>query len=131
MKNYWKWILGIVIVLVVLFGLGIGSRLLMVNYLPHQTFDLDNYGFPMMGGRGFSPFGGMMHSGGGFMFLGWLVPLALVGLVVYGAYRLGTRKSPGSQAPLPPAAAPLRTCTKCGQQVEAGWNHCASCGKKL
>jgi zinc-ribbon domain len=129
MKNFWKWILGIVIVLVVLFGLGIGARLLMVNFLPARAVELEGFRSPMMGGRGFDNFG-MMHHGGGFMFLGWLVPLLLVGLVAYGAYRLGKRKS--FQAPLPPAAAaPLRTCPKCGSQVQEGWNNCANCGRKL
>ena len=36
MKNFWKWILGIVIVLVVLFVLGIGGRLLMLQAVPCQ-----------------------------------------------------------------------------------------------
>jgi hypothetical protein len=80
----------------------------------------------MMGARGFSPFGGMMSFGGGFMTLGWLFPLVLVGLLAYGAYRLGKRTLP-TEAPRTPAAA----CPKCGQPVQDGWNHCASCGRKL
>ena len=138
MKNFWKWILGIVIVLVVLFGLGIGSRLLMGNFLPAGAVDFDGLRHPMMGNRGFDypggtlPYQGMMHFGGGFMLLGWLVPLLLVGLLAYGAYRLGIRKSSFSQTPLPPAApAPVRTCPKCGMQVQEDWNNCASCGRKL
>lgn len=130
MKNFWNWILGIVIVLVILFGLGIGARLLMANLYPAAVDGYYGFQHPMMGGRGFSPFGGMMSFGGGFMMLGWLVPLALVGLLAYGAYYLGKRNLPPvapPQAPLAPSAA----CPKCGQPVQAGWNHCASCGKKL
>jgi hypothetical protein len=132
MKKAWKWILGILIVLVVLFGLGIGARLLMANFLPARIGDFDGFRSPMMGGRGFDRGGGIMHFGGGFMLLGWLIPLALFGLLVYGAYRLGMRKSPASQVPLPPVApVQVRTCTKCGQQVQEGWKNCANCGKKL
>jgi hypothetical protein len=138
MKNYWKWILGIVIILVVLVGLGIGARLLMANFLPGVSADVDGFRSPMMGGRGFDHFGGrmpflgMMHFGGSFMMLGWLFPLLLLGLLAYGAYRLGMRKSLSNQAPLAPVApASVRTCTKCGQQVQDGWNNCPNCGKKI
>ncbi|MEW6093900.1 MAG: zinc ribbon domain-containing protein [Chloroflexota bacterium] len=126
MKNFWKWILGIIVVLVVLFGLGIGARLLMANFYPAYSGGYYGYNHPMMGGGGFSPFGGMMSFGGGFMMLGWLVPLILIGLVVYGVYSLGKRTPPAAPPP-----APFATCPKCGQPVQAGWNHCASCGKKL
>jgi hypothetical protein len=127
MKNFWKWILGIIIVLVILFGLGIGARLLMANLYPASSGGYYGYHHPMMGGGGFSPFGGMMSFGGGFMLLGWLVPLILIGLVVYGVYSLGKRTPP----PVAPPPAPFATCPKCGQPVQAGWNHCANCGRKL
>jgi zinc-ribbon domain len=126
MKNFWKWVLGIVIVLVVLFGLGIGARLLLGNFMPHARVGFEGFRSPMMGGRGFN------HFGGGFMLLGWLIPLVLVGLLAYGAYWLGQRKSSANQTPLPPVEpAPVRTCTKCGQQIQEGWNNCPNCGKKI
>jgi hypothetical protein len=151
MKNFWKWILGIVIVLVVLFGLGIGSHLLMRAIYPATagvevegvtprmmvrvtgSGDLEEFTSPMViGGRGITSYGGMMHPGGGFMRLGWLVPLALIGLVIYGAYRLGIRKNQVVVTPAAPAAnAAVRTCARCGQPVQEGWNNCASCGRKL
>jgi hypothetical protein len=95
--------------------------------------DLEEFTAPMViGGGGITAYGGMMHRGGMFMRLGWLVPLALLGLVIYGAYRLGTRKNQVVAAPVAAAVqTPVHTCTKCGQPVQEGWNHCASCGRKL
>ena len=85
----------------------------------------------MMGGRGLIGIG-MPHRSFGFMGSGLLLPLALIGLVIYGAYRLGTRKNnvvetPTVQSPV----AQVRTCDKCGSVVQEGWNHCANCGRKL
>jgi len=133
MKNFWKWILGIVIVLVVFFGLGIGARLLMANLYPAAAGDGVIYGLhrPMMGGRGFDGYGGMMSFGGGSMTFGWLVPVLLVGALVYGAFYFGSRRAaiPAPQTPAVPES--LRTCPKCGHMVQEGWNHCAACGRKL
>jgi len=136
MKTVWKWVLGIVIVLVVIAALGVGARLLMANYLPRVSADVDGFNFPMMGGRGYDHFGGMRifgggmrMFGGGFGMFGGLLPLVLLGLLVYGAYHLGTRKfmaQPGTVVP-----ATVRTCTKCGQQVQETWNNCPNCGKKI
>lgn len=133
MNNFWKWILGIVIVLVVLFGLGVGARLLLANTLPPPAGGFPGFPHPMMGGRGFDRAGGLLPFGGLLMFgMGtrWLLSLLLVGLLAYGAYRLGVHKSPASQETLPPPV-PLRTCTGCGREVQSGWNHCAHCGKKI
>ena len=129
MKNFWKWILGIVVILVVLFVLGVGARLLMVKYLPLTAVGFDGIRSPMiMGGRGFVGIG-MPHTNVGFMSSGWLIPLVLIGLVIYGAYRLGARRTEVNQ--VPPAPAPVPTCASCGAPVQEGWNHCASCGSKL
>jgi len=50
---------------------------------------------PMMGGRGFSRFGGWMPFGLGFMFLGGLlrliIPLGVLALVAWLFYQLGRR----------------------------------------
>jgi hypothetical protein len=103
----------------------------------------------VQGGCAMSNFGagrggrGMMRFGGGFMgfgmFFAWLVPLALLGLLVYGAFRWGQRKhAAASVAPAATAgespvvdAAPARMCPKCGYAVQDGWQHCANCGKRL
>lgn len=130
MNKTWKWILGIVLVLVVL------AAVIILPIVFHNVFgwgDFQRAGFdrdfrmPMMGGGGFS------HFGGGFMMIGmglrFFLPLVVIGLLGYGAYRLGKRNA----TPVLPAApvAPAQTCPKCGQVVQAGWNNCASCGKKL
>ena len=149
MKNFWKWILGIVIVLVVLFGLGIGSHLLMRAIYPSTAVQVDGFTPPMMvrvdrpsdleeftapmviGGRGLVGIG-MPHRSLGFMRLGLLVPLALIGLVIYGAYRLGTRRNTVVETPtVQTPVAQVRTCDKCGSIVQDGWNNCANCGRKL
>ena len=55
MNNFWKWVLGIVIVLVVLFGLGIGSHLLMRAVYPGTAVGVERFTSPMMvrvGGAG-------------------------------------------------------------------------------
>lgn len=123
MKNFWKWILGIVIVLVVLFGLGVGARLLLGNILPGADGAVEGLRPHMMGGWSF----GRMHPFGGFMRLGGLLPLILVGLLAYGAYWLGKRKHATTQAPLPEAA----KCANCSQPVQSGWNNCPNCGEKI
>ena len=73
----------------------------------------DNRGGPMMGGRsGFNR--GFMPFGFGFMFIGgllrMLVPLALLGLLLYGVYRLGKRDGlravPVTAVPVSAPAAP-------------------------
>jgi hypothetical protein len=133
MKTFWKWILGIVIVLVVLAGLGIGTRLLMVNYLPEARLgfgDLDGFHGQMMRGRGFGLIGGMMPFGGGFHMLGGFFPLLLLGLLFYGVYRLGRHGSLAHNGGTPSPAV-VKTCTKCGHQVQETWNNCPNCGKKL
>lgn len=125
MKKAWKWILGIVLVLVVIAAF-IVVPLVLHNVLGYGFYDRD---FSMMGGHGAMPyFGGFMMLGMG---LRWLVPLALIGLLAYGAYRYGQRKAVPAVAPVAAPAVPEQPCPKCGQPVQAGWNNCANCGKKL
>ena len=159
MKKAWKWILGIIIVLVVVAAL-IAVPFVMRNYMAtnfsfratQQTAPgatpqapganpqapngfrgpmmrgnnngqqgqfpggFDGRRGPMMGsGRGFSYFGGFAPFGFGFMFLGGLlrlIPLLLLGLLLYGVYQLGKRAgvrstyvpTPVSPQPAPPTA---------------------------
>jgi hypothetical protein len=133
MKNIWKWILGIILVLVVVTAL-VAVPFIMRNTMAanfsiqaaqqsqtapeanpqgnggpmmNRNFDgqrqgpggFGNQRGPMMGNgrnfeRGFSRFGGFAPLGFGFMFLGGLlrlIPLALLGLLLYGVYQLGKR----------------------------------------
>ena len=139
MKNIWKWILGIILILVVVVAL-VAVPFIMRNAMT-TNFSLratqqqaapganpqapgvnpqgnggpmknrnfggqrqgpGGFGYqrgPMMGNgrnfeRGFPRFGGFAPFGFGFMFLGGLlrlIPLALLGLLLYGVYQLGKR----------------------------------------
>ena len=151
MKKVWKWILGIVIVLVVV-GVLVAAAFAFrgaMNYnfragvMPHERawngHSFEGYpggrypmgpGMGMPGGRGYS------HFGGGFLFLGLIfraiIPLGLLALLVYGAYWLGKRKNAPSIVPTTPIPAPVSThaCDKCGNTVQDDWRNCPYCGKK-
>ena len=143
MNKTWKWILGILIVLVIV------AALVTLAFVFHnrigegvglRNFPDRDWRHPMMGYRGMLPFAG------GWMFFGMglvrLIPLVLLGLLVYGAYRLGTRKSSASTAastavtpPVPPVPPELvvpatHACAKCGSTVQDDWKNCPYCGKK-
>jgi hypothetical protein len=148
MKKVWKWILGIILVLVVVAALvavpfvmrnymaanfnratvqtapgtnqqapGYNGGPMMRNFGPRGRFPggFDDRTGRMMGGgrnfeRGFSRFGGFAPFGFGLMFLGGflrLIPLVLLGLLLWGAYTLGKRSGMRSmQAPAPVATQP-------------------------
>ncbi len=163
MKNIWKWILGIVLVLVVIAGL-VGAAFVVRNIMvanlanrqvratqgtaPNPPGGISprngpmQRGFPgwrgpgrqpMLGGRGFGfgPFHGALPFGPGLFLLGGLmrlVPLALLALLVAGAYLLGKR----ARVPAAAVAAPATThaCQKCGEAVQDGSKYCPNCGKK-
>jgi hypothetical protein len=121
MKNFWKWLIGIVVVLVVLFALPLAYHSLF-GYGP--GYGMYAYGMPMMG-RGYGGYG-MMHLGffSPFgMFFAWLVPLGLLFLLVYGIVWLVNRRST--------PAAPTRTCANCGKPAQADWKNCPYCGSTL
>ena len=119
MKNFWKWFLGIALVLVLFFG----------PYLFHLVFPTLGYGYGgygmmggrsggygMMGGYNFSPFGGLM----------WLVPLATLALVVWGVVWLVNNLN-GSKT----VQAQPRTCAACGSAAQPDWKTCPYCGNNL
>ncbi len=131
MKKVWKWILGILIVLVIVAAL-VALAFVFRNDIGWHIVSRDlpnrDWHHPMMGYRSFPPFGGGLMLFG--MGLVRLIPLVLLGLLVYGAYRYGMKRS-STVNPPPAAPAPIRNCPKCGFVVQGGWNHCANCGKKL
>lgn len=57
------------------------------------------------------------------MFLMWIVPLLLIGLIVYGisGNNLVNAFRPASS----------RTCPHCGQAVQNDWKNCPHCGQTL
>jgi hypothetical protein len=110
MSRTWKWIIGIVIGLVILAGVGFVAANYFgfghMAYFGRTAYSghpmMDDYGFgnrapmygfrdfrgPMMGGRGFYPFGGFFFLGG---FLRLIFPLAVLVLVGFFSYRAGKK----------------------------------------
>lgn len=152
MKNIWKWVLGIVLTLILaagLFGLGFLFRTrVATNFAPRSPI-VQMERFPgWRGDRMDMPRGGpmMMHQFGrgpflpGMMFFGFigrLLPLALLALLLYAAYRLGKGRSAPlpapvavSETPPTPPAPSTHSCTTCGNAVQDEWKHCPNCGEK-
>ena len=144
MKKVWKWILGIVIGLVVLVVL-VGAAFLMrggfhagrIENEHLRTWSqqapgmMPNSGFGyQMGGPGRMNYGGMGVFGG---FLGGLIALGFLTLIVLGivwlARNLRTLK-PVDMPTVAPAVV-MTTCKKCGKPIQADWNNCPYCGKKV
>ncbi len=74
MKNAWKWILGIVLVLVILFAPFVWGM-----FMPFGGYGMMGYGhMPMMYG-----YGGFGMFGLSMIFM-WLIPLGLLVLIVLG-----------------------------------------------
>ena len=118
MKNMWKWVIGILVVLVLFFG----------PYLAGLLFPGLGYGYGMMGGGGYYGHGGMMNGFGFFPFgmaLMWLIPLGTLVLVVLGIVWVVQRLSGGS------TSAPARVCANCGKPAQADWKICPYCGNQL
>lgn len=120
MKNIWKWILGILVVVLIV-GV-VGAFALMwhshMNFAYGNTPMMRNWDdgpmmrgndgwnrSPMMGRGGFFPFFGV------FGLLGGLAKLVIFGALLYGAYWLGRRNArvvvdaPAQPAPPPPPPA--------------------------
>jgi len=164
MSKTWKWVLGTVLVLIVIAAI-ICAIMFMGGFMrngvavhgmfqPNGWNDFDQHGQMMGGAYGYSGHGYMMGGGYGFdgrssmmrghgffPLFGRLIPLALLGLLVYGAYRLGMKKSntqvssvaATSEAVVEsPASEPVdgTTCRKCGGMVQEDWRNCPYCGTK-
>lgn len=104
MKNIWKWILGVLLILVVVAALGAAA----FAWRSHMGVAFQNGGVPFARGWDNGPMmrgndglnnGPMMRGRGGFgflgpiLFLGGLVKLAFFGALLYGAYWLGKRNA--------------------------------------
>ena len=112
MNRFWKWTLGILIVLAMLaipFALhhrfGFSAARSFDNWhgpmlRDHHEFGFDRFHDPMMHVRGFG------HGGGIFFFFGGFLKLAFFGALLYGAYWLGKRNArvvldPATSRPAP------------------------------
>ena len=157
MSRTWKWIVGILVgllVVAVIIAIPFGMHQLARNYsqeFPARGYERgfeNNFG-PGMMERGGGPgsfywhhsmmnrhpdFAGPMAYGSGFFFFGifrLLIPLAIVGLAIYGVVALFRRKpSPAVTAEAAPAD-PTRTCASCGKPAQDDWKNCPYCGSAL
>jgi hypothetical protein len=126
MSKTWKWILGVALGLVILFGIGFTAAYYFgfghmsfwgwPAYYHHSM--MDDYGFgnrgpidgyrgfrhPMMGGRGFYPLGGLFFLGG---LLRWLFPLAVLVAVGFFSYRAGKKAGMNEAAQDTPKMEPV------------------------
>ncbi len=111
MRGVWKWVALFVGVLIVAFLVAL------------PLFGAGAYGWmPMMGwyGRPYM-FGGFGYLGGWLMMLGmFLIPVALIGLLVVGVVALVK----GSNKPETPPAPAVRTCAHCGKALQSDWVNC-------
>lgn len=115
MKNAWKWILGILIVLLIFFApLLHRAAFDALGYETPAYGMMRGFGGPMMGGRG--GFGGHGFGGG-------LIPLVVIGLIGYGIYWFVTKKRAAPVA--------MKACTSCGKFVQEDWKNCPYCGNAL
>ena len=88
----------------------------------------DNYGRSMMNSR----MGAWGMLGGGLFMLGRLViPLALLGLAVWGVVALVRRGRQPAAVPAPVESVSTVVCGQCSKPVQEGWSHCPYCGNSL
>jgi hypothetical protein len=115
MKPVWKWILGVVVVVLVLAAI-VGTPFLYravygdtwVGMGGHMRFPGGHWDFPFFSfGMFFLP----------LFRLGWLV---LIGLAIYWLVRSLKRPAGAS-----------RVCTSCQKPLQADWTYCPHCGAKV
>ena len=155
MSKTWKWIIGIVIGLLVLaamIAIPFGMHQLAGNYAQQFPARGDERGFdrdlgPGMMGRGADNyywhhnmmyqnpgFVGPMTFGFGYFIFGilrLLIPLAVVGLAIYGVVALFRWKPSPVVAAEAVSAVPTRTCASCGKSAHDDWKNCPYCGSAL
>ena len=151
MKTVWKVVIGVVVAVVLVFGLFIGMALIsrLIRFpasasvyrygVSPRTMGPGVYGVipftmgPGYAGRGMlgTGFGGWM--GIGLVMLGRLLfPLLLLALVIGLVVALMRRPAPHI-APVQATASPVMagTCSSCGRPLQADWSVCPYCGQKI
>ncbi len=119
MNKVTGWVVGIAAVLFALFLFGGG---MMMGGWGNRGYGMMS-GYGMMGNWG-HPLLGWFGMGLGMLFM-WIVPLGVIGLIVYGAVVL-TRNTE-NRAP----STPLAPCPHCGKGTQADWKNCPYCGSVL
>ena len=116
MKGAARWIV-IIVILVVLIGLG--SGVFMTGMAWGRGGAPGIYPMPHM--SGYFPGGGWLGMG-----LIWLIPIAVVALIVWAVATLVHRPAQPGQA-----ASSGRVCPSCGRSAQSDWSTCPYCGKPL
>ncbi len=119
MKNAWKWLLGIAIVLLIFVALPFGLGF----FVPRYGFGYGCCGWSGYHGWGMMPFG---HMGWGMMpfgFFGWIFPLLFLALIVLGIWWLINALSGSKSTTI--------SCPSCGKPLESNWKACPYCGYSL
>jgi hypothetical protein len=146
MNKLWKWIIGILSVLVVvavLVGVGFMVRSNFHGYRANVQASpgfsqrgpeiLPYHGFEYMRGPGMMRWGMMPFGGffGGLFSLGFLV-LVVLG-IIWLARQVGTQRPVEVPATMPATipAAIVNPCKKCGKPIQDDWIVCPHCGKKV
>ena len=161
MKTVWKWVIGIVVVLVVL-GVLVGGAFLLRSHLmnmvgvarvtrpgtqlPNRPLPAPNNGNNGNGIRrfpGMMPFGNGGWGGRGMMSYGRMMPFAglfggliwlgvLVLIVLAIIWLIRNLRKPVALAATPVVpAVATHPCQKCGEPVHEDWNFCPNCGEKV
>lgn len=125
MNNVWRYLLVGGLVFVLAFFVAVP---LFGGWGPFEMMGYRGTGPGMMGGfpmMGFGVFGWLIMLGM------WLVPLAVVALLVAGVMALfrATTVTPVGTPPAPTSEA--HPCPNCGKHVQNGWVACPYCGEKL
>jgi len=137
MKNFWKWLLGIFLgLLVAVPVLFVFGRFFMFRSMRWVGHDVYTRRFEMMRPDYYHmvPFGGWA---GPLMFLVPLAFLILLGVGIYFLVKAFQRQpaAPAAAAPVAPiaveAAAPARSCAHCGHAAQAEWKVCPYCAEPL
>jgi len=117
MKTVWKWIFGILAVIV-------AASLVLLPLVGRMWFGW----MPMMGYgvRPMHPYWGWSSFAGWMMAGRFLIPLIVIGLFIWGGVAL-IRSAGAKPAPPPQTTA----CTHCGQPLQVGWVACPYCGEKV
>lgn len=119
MKNTFKWMLGIGVVLsaVVLVGLLFFSRFWMASTALTLRYRMRG-GFPHMPYSAWSPFGVVIFG-------------AFIMFLIFGILFLVNQGKPKITSTTEIAAKPLEICPGCGADLESNWKYCPFCDYDL
>ncbi len=123
MKTIALLMMALAVILVLLFGLALGTGSLGYGFPYGMMGSRGNYAYPvgMMGGWGWG-MGGLLMMG-----LMFLVPLGFLALLVLGTVWLVRQATPPSAQP-PVIGA---VCPSCHKGLQADWKTCPYCEQKL